>query len=322
MMLSDAIDTYVQRKRSDGISFAHGQFHLALFCRHSGDLPLRQISSRDVQTFLDRYPNAKVLGRARYFLLHRFFQFWYFNGAMPLLLLPPPPPRIRRFFMPHIYTRSEIHSLLKMTSQCQRHGSCVIDAETFRCLILAVYATGALAGEVLNLRIADLDLRKRRVTLPGNLVTQCRTIPICNDLREELQSFGSRHKGRPASSHFFLTKSGQAIIAKTLHRSFLQLRQMAGVVRRDGAGRQPRMRDLRDTFAVHRITSWIKQGANLNRLLPALSAYLGNASLESTERYLLLTPERFRKELNKLSPQRGRRHWRDDPALMSFLASL
>jgi integrase/recombinase XerD len=97
---------------------------------------------------------------------------------------------------------------------------------------------------------------------------------------------------------------------------------MTGVVRNDGTVYRPRMLDLRSTFAVHRISSWIKQGADLNRLLPALAAYMGTASPESSEKYLSLTPERFRKELNKLSPQRGRKRWRDDPVLMKFLGSL
>ena len=34
------------------------------------------------------------------------------------------------------------------------------------------------------------------------------------------------------------------------------------------------------------------------------------------------TPERFRKELMKLSPQKAKKHWRDDPILMKFLSSL
>jgi hypothetical protein len=69
---------------------------------------------------------------------------------------------------------------------------------------------------------------------------------------------------------------------------------------------------LRATFAVHRITSWIKRRDDLNLMLPALSAYMGNAGLESTERYLQLTPERFQDALNKLSPQDSRTRWRDD----------
>jgi hypothetical protein len=42
----------------------------------------------------------------------------------------------------------------------------------------------------------------------------------------------------------------------------------------------------------------------------------------STQRFLFLTPEWFKHELDKLSPFKGRKHWRDDPALMTFLASL
>ncbi len=38
----------------------------------------------------------------------------------------------------------------------------------------------------------------------------------------------------------------------------------------------------------------------MNRMLPALSAYLGQGGLGSTERYLSMPPERFRKQLVKL----------------------
>jgi hypothetical protein len=79
--------------------------------------------------------------------------------------------------------------------------------------------------------------------------------------------------------------------------------------------------DLRFTFAVHRITSWIRGGADLNRMLPALAAYMGQR-LGSTERYYHLTPERFKKHLKKLSSQGHHGHWRDDRRLMEFLASL
>jgi integrase/recombinase XerD len=57
-------------------------------------------------------------------------------------------------------------------------------------------------------------------------------------------------------------------------------------------------------------------------MLPALAAYMGQTGIGSTERYLSLTPERFRTQLDKLSPMRGKRRWRDDKALMKFLAEL
>ena len=49
---------------------------------------------------------------------------------------------------------------------------------------------------------------------------------------------------------------------------------------------------------------------------------MGQVGLGSTERYLHLTPERFRKDLRKLSPACSRKHWRDDRSLMEFLVSL
>jgi hypothetical protein len=84
----------------------------------------------------------------------------------------------------------------------------------------------------------------------------------------------------------------------------------------------PRLHDLRYTYAVHRITSWIRKDADLNQMLPALAAYMGHSGLWATERYLLMSPERFRKSLNKLSPTQSRNKWRNDPILMKFLANL
>ena len=62
--------------------------------------------------------------------------------------------------------------------------------------------------------------------------------------------------------------------------------------------------------------------ADLNRMLPALSVYMGLTGLGTTEKYLTLTPDRFRTQLLKLSPKRGKKRWRDDPELMRFLSQL
>ncbi|MFZ0277587.1 MAG: hypothetical protein WAL60_11815, partial [Candidatus Sulfotelmatobacter sp.] len=45
------------------------------------------------------------------------------------------------------------------------------------------------------------------------------------------------------------------------------------------------------TFAVHRLTEWYRQNADVQRLLPALSTYLGHVDLSATQRYLTMTPE-------------------------------
>ena len=44
-------------------------------------------------------------------------------------------------------------------------------------------------------------------------------------------------------------------------------------------------------FAVHRLVSWYRQGADVQRLLPQLATYLGHVHITATQRYLTLTPE-------------------------------
>ena len=61
--------------------------------------------------------------------------------------------------------------------------------------------------------------------------------------------------------------------------------------RSDGARYQPRLHDLRHSFAVHRLTSWYRQGADVQTLLPYLSTYLGHVNLAATQVYLTMTPE-------------------------------
>ena len=52
--------------------------------------------------------------------------------------------------------------------------------------------------------------------------------------------------------------------------------------------------DLRHSFAVHRLTTWYRDGADVLRLLPKLSTYLGHVHISGTQRYLTLTPELLR----------------------------
>jgi integrase/recombinase XerD len=60
----------------------------------------------------------------------------------------------------------------------------------------------------------------------------------------------------------------------------------------------------------------------MNRMIPALSVYMGQNDLGAAERYLRMTPERYRNQLNKLSPRRAKKKWRNDAAFMKFLDSL
>ena len=179
-------------------------------------------------------------------------------------------------------------------------------------------------SEALTFRCDDLDLRKRTITFRSSRPYRSRTIPICSDLYNVLRRYhATNHRTNIARApYLFLNKNGEALTEYAVETTFRRLREVSGVTRRDGVASRPRLHDLRHTFAVHRIDGWIKHGADLNRMLPALSVYMGRHGLGSSDRYLTLSPERFRAQLNKLSPERGKRHWRHNSALMTFLTEL
>jgi len=179
----------------------------------------------------------------------------------------------------------------------------VIDSFTFRTLLKFLYGTGVLISEALTLLCDDVDLHENVMVLRRRGVDNSRRIPIGRDVHKLLRVYlHSPARKQHQSRNLFLTKSGKAIGYVAVYKGFRRIRRHAGIVRHDGGHYQPRIHDLRCSFAVHRLTTWYKQEINVERMLPALSEYLGEIGLDSMEKYLAMTPERFRNQLCTLSP--------------------
>lgn len=142
----------------------------------------------------------------------------------------------------------------------------------------------------------DFDL------FPSELLTvvkgkffKSRLVPFSPRLGQVLQGYLSRPSGRGSNlgkdTPFFTTGRGNRVNQCTVEGSFRRICQEAGVRRDDGARYQPRLHDLRHTFAVHRLTSWYRRNKDVQRLLPQLSVYLGHVHLAATQVYLTMTSE-------------------------------
>jgi site-specific recombinase XerD len=93
---------------------------------------------------------------------------------------------------------------------------------------------------------------------------------------------------------------------RTLDKNFRVACDRAGIRRAGGARQQPRIHDLRHTFAVHRLTTWYQQGADVQRLLHHLSVYLGHVELRHTQVYLSMTPELLREASQRFERYAGK----------------
>ena len=324
MKLQDGIQIYVEARRSDGAPWAKGAQNLRSFQRQVGDVALAGIRINDVVAFLDGPLTSAATWYKKYSVLLGFFRYWRARNELCNLPLPPPRRAPVQTFVPYVYSRTELRRLLVASGIVQRQFNCVIDARTFRTLLLFLYGTGAMLGEATQLELKDVDFRRRRIKIRSSRVNRSREIPIGSDLYGILLGYHRKHhrKETVQDPSFFLTRDGTQIKTDTANQTFQRVRKEAGIARYDGARYEPRIHDLRHTFAVHRLTSWLKHGADLNRMIPALSAYMGQHDLGAAERYLRLTPERFRTQLDKLSPKRAKKRWRDNAALMKFLDNL
>lgn len=301
MKLSEAIDLYIRRKRAIGANLHGPETVLRSFHHHYGNLDLHRIRASQITEFLNG--RRRVRSRTRQWkhgALKLFFAYWCLRGRLrqsPVPLTVPKPPQD---FIPYIYSRAELQRLLKNLSQCQRPSACRITALTFRALLLVLYGTGMRLGEALRLHVADVDLSQNLIRIRETKFYKTRLVPIGDDVRLVIENYlSSPNRNTRADSPLFQSKARDRIKATLAERTFRRLRNMCGVRRPDTFSFQPRIHDLRHTFAVRRVTEWYRQGANVQKLLPALSTYLGHISLESTQRYLTMTPELLQQANNR-----------------------
>ncbi|MCM1062013.1 MAG: hypothetical protein NC452_17235 [Eubacterium sp.] len=77
-------------------------------------------------------------------------------------------------------------------------------------------------------------------------------------------------------------------------------------IKHNNRGENPRVHDLRHTFAVHSLQKLEAQGIDLYAELPILSAYLGHSGIKSTEKYLRLTSMVFPEIAEKINHSFGK----------------
>jgi integrase/recombinase XerD len=322
MTLGEASGQYIAKRQASGCAFDSGRKTLQAFSRFTGDIPLCQVHPDHVLCYLNKTITSNITWRTKYWTIRRFFEHFVHRGIVSGFIMPLAKPNVRQTFIPYIYTQSEIRLLLEACKSDQR-SILSISPLCSSAMLVFLYATGACIGEASRILLSDLDLEGYSITLKNARSRRHRTVPLGGDVVEYLRPYVAwRSEINCANQALFVTKSGVTVSTQRFGNAFGIFRRIADLHRRDGTDRKPRAEDLRHTFAVHRIDKWIREGADLNRMLPALAAYMGQNGLGATNRYLFMTPERFRKDLDKLSPLGGHGGWCEDRKLMSVLSEL
>jgi integrase len=116
-----------------------------------------------------------------------------------------------------------------------------------------------------------------------------RLLPLHETVRRELDKYMTARRGGLGDSVLFVSGAGRPLPYNSVRYVFLTLLDRTGL-RGTHAGRDPRIHDLRHTFAVRSLEQCGHDRMAIARHIVALSTYLGHAHVTDTYWYLQATP--------------------------------
>lgn len=298
MTLLEAIDAYVDWRRAYGAKFIKSAERLHLFCRHvGGDIDCDAVREEDVLDFLAGNGPLTRYRAYKYGALTGFWRYAISHGHATRSPLPAPDdePRQPAPAPPYVFSRAELKRLFDAVD-ISRQRQVQLDSDTLRVLLLLLYGAGLRFGEAQRLTFEDVDLNDAVLTIRDSKFFKNRLVPVGSQLAKALRGYAARRRERPLpkgmASTFLANRDGTPLATSTVQRAFAKVLKTAGIQHdKDDERRPPCLHSLRHAAAVHRLEAWYRQGADVQRLLPALSTWLGHSNLDGTQVYLSMTPE-------------------------------
>ena len=264
---------------------------LKAFCRAIGPkIDIADVSPEKVNAFLVGDGPLTTTWYVKHNALRGFYRYAISRGFVTTSPLPLTIPKLPPF-KPYIYSPAELRRVLDSIESCRRPRS-DLDASVMRALILLMYGAALRTSEALSLRVKDVDLSEAVLTIRDSKFFKSRLVPIGTNTVRVLAEYARRHDSpsRKPDDPFFVGRNAKLIPLHKIERAFKQIRMHAGLNRHGGPRCQPRLHDLRHTSAVHRLTTWYREGKDVQKLLPQLSVYMGHRLLAATQAYLSMTP--------------------------------
>ncbi len=209
-------------------------------------------------------------------------------------------------YVPYIFTMDEIRRIFNAADQYQPTCRSPYLNLTIPVAFRILYGCGLRSHELVSLKLGDVDLDKRILSIRDTKFGKSRYVPFSGSLENRLRSYIGQRFPSPDADLWLFASMDDNIPYNTqaVHKWLLNLPHAAGI-RHGGRGFGPRVHDFRHTFAVHSIQRCFREKGDPALILPVLSAYLGHRDLRGTQYYLRLTAEMYPDILNTLLEKYG-----------------
>jgi len=187
---------------------------------------------------------------------------------------------------PHIFTEEEIFKLIEQAKNIRCRNTLL--PHTYATIIALLWVTGMRIGEVVKLKIEDIDMDNGIICVRQTKFFKSRLIPLSASSTQALIAYKNRRAGfgysKDPDAPFFLNHRGKPCITATTPRTIKEFIIRTGI--KTIQGKTPRCHDIRHSFATRCLLGFYQIGKDPTAYLPVLATYLGHASIANTQVYL------------------------------------
>lgn len=208
--------------------------------------------------------------------LRTFFKFLKREGIIksnPMILISNPKEEKK---LPTYLNYKELENILDIPDKTSVIG--LRDA----CILELLYSTGIRVGELVNIKVGDIDFSQNRIKIlgKGNKERYVLFGNKCKDLLNEYLTNSRPKLSKQKNENLFLNQRGTGISIRTTEK------MVDDTVKRSSIKSHVSPHTLRHTFATHMLDN----GADLN----SVSELLGHSNLNTTAIYTHVSNERLR----------------------------
>lgn len=204
----------------------------------------------------------------------------------PMILISNPKEEKK---LPTYLNYKELDDILELPDQTTVIG--IRDA----CILELLYSTGIRVGELVNIKVSDIDFNQSRIKIlgKGNKERYVLFGKRCRDLLNTYLDNGRPNLLKQKTDYLFLNKRGTGVSVRTAEMI------IAEIVRKSSIKFNVSPHTLRHTFATHMLDN----GADLN----SVSELLGHSNLNTTAIYTHVSNERLKQIYLNCHPRANRK---------------
>jgi site-specific recombinase XerD len=182
------------------------------------------------------------------------------------------PPRKRTWRLPEVLSQSEVERLISATLKLRD-----------RCLLMTAYAAGLRVGELVNLKVSDIDTQRMMIRVEQGKGKKDRYTILSSRLLAELRWYWKHYRPQ---TWLFPNRKGGPLSIDYAQRVYNLAKLRSGLEKGKG------IHTLRHCFATHLLEAGVD--------LLTIQTLLGHSSIHSTQRYLQVRRQKLESTVSPL----------------------